>query len=1013
MKINRAIGLAVLVTTTPALFGQDGEAPVAPRPAGFDAELTAWQAAHGANWRALVDPTTGHLELLHGGNAQAPFVPDTAVDADWFALARYWVHKTEALHGVELAQLSDEKVTYLPLGMANGTDKLTVRLRQTVSGLPVESGVVNALFDTQGRLLSLHSTAAPLTGHIQVAPGVSGRAAVKNARAAFEAAHAVPALDLGAPLLQVGQVVLQGSREARLTYRVEVRNDAEPAAKAYVIDATNGAVLRVDELIHSFDVTGQIRSMATPGTEADHGGNPPTDLPMSYIQVHGSNGQTVTTDRDGNFNFPGVGTALDLTVEFNGTFNNVNNQAGSDYSITFTNVQPDSPTTLLMNPRPGQQRTAQANAYQHVSILRDYIRDTVPTDDTADFKATSNPNLSSTCNAYFNGNSVNYYLSGGGCNNTAFSSVVAHEMGHWLNVRYSTGNGSDGMGEGNADMFAMYTYDDPIVGRYFTTSGGYVRTGLNNRQFCGDSNPGCHGGVHADGEVWMGAGWKVRRNLKSTLGTALGGATADQLFLGWMNSYNQTQIRSIIEIQWLTLDDNDGDIGNGTPNFQDIDDAFREQGYPGYDLDLFDWSNVTDLPDVSSDVGPYTVSADVVSLLFGSVTGVDLSYAVNGGATQTVGMASGGGNTWAGDIPALGGLGVVEYWLTATDSGSNTETYPDGAPLQFTVGDETVLFSYDFEAGNDEGWEGHLPSDTATTGEWERGDPLATAAQPGDDHTPGAGNTDCWFTGQGSGGSVGENDVDNGITTLLSPVFDLAGASSVQVKYWRWYSNDEGAQPNSDVLLAQLSNDGGATWTTAETVGPTGAESSGDWFEGGFLADSVLPITSNLRVRFIAEDAPNQGSIVEAAIDDFEITALSPGCPVPANYCTPSANSTGAPAVMFGTGSLDVADNAFTLAAFPLPTDQFGLFFYGPNQANTPLGDGTICIGNGPVFRLPVVQSDAIGLAEFTLDFGALPVGGEIANGDTMNFSLWYRDVSGGPAGYNFSDGLQVTFCGN
>ena len=502
-------------------------------------------------------------------------------------------------------------------------------------------------------------------------------------------------------------------------------------------------------------------------------------------------------------------------------------------------------------------------------------------------------------------------------------------------------------------------------------------------------------------------------NLKNSLGTALGGATADQLFLGWMNSYNQTQIRSIIETQWLTLDDDDGDITNGTPNYQDIDSAFREQGYPGYDLAFFDWSNVTDLPDISTDAGPYTVSADVVALLFGSVTGVDLSYSINGGATQTVAMTSGGGNTWVGDIPALGGVGVVEYWLEATDNGGNSETYPEGAPLDFTVGDETVLFSYDFEAGNDEGWEGHLASDTATTGEWERGDPLGTAAQPGDDHTPGAGNTDCWFTGQGTGGSVGENDVDNGITTLLSPVFDLSGASTVQVKYWRWYSNDEGALPNSDVFLAQLSNDGGATWTTAETTGPADAQSSGGWFEGGFLADSVLPITSTMRVRFIAEDAPNQGSIVEAAIDDFEITALSPGCPVPVNYCTASANSTGVPASMFASGSQDVNANNFTLTAFPLPTNQFGLFFYGPNQDNTPLGDGTICVGNGSLFRLPVVQSDAAGVAELALDFGNLPVGGEITNGDTLNFSFWYRDPAGGPAGFNFADGLEVTFCGN
>ena len=48
-------------------------------------------------------------------------------------------------------------------------------------------------------------------------------------------------------------------------------------------------------------------------------------------------------------------------------------------------------------------------------------------------------------NAFFNGSSTNYYLAGGGCNNTAFSTVVAHEQGHWLNQRYGTGNGNDGI----------------------------------------------------------------------------------------------------------------------------------------------------------------------------------------------------------------------------------------------------------------------------------------------------------------------------------------------------------------------------------------------------------------------------------------------------------------------------------------------------------------------------------------------------------------------------------------
>ena len=95
-------------------------------------------------------------------------------------------------------------------------------------------------------------------------------------------------------------------------------------------------------------------------------------------------------------------------------------------------------------------------------------------------------------------------------------------MGHWLNDLYGSGNGSDGFGEGNADVFAMYLVDDPIVGQDFCGSGCNVRDGNNTRQFCGDCCNGCYGQVHADGEVLMGALWKVRARLKVGLGSSAG-----------------------------------------------------------------------------------------------------------------------------------------------------------------------------------------------------------------------------------------------------------------------------------------------------------------------------------------------------------------------------------------------------------------------------------------------------------------------------------------------------------
>lgn len=1007
---NRAFGLLAFAVSASIASAQNGEHVPPTAPESFDQHLADWQSEHGPSWRAINDRNTGRLEMLYGGNVPAPFTPDVNIDEDWATLAIHWIAETHQFHGVEPNELVHERVVYLPLGMANGTDKITVRFSQRIQGLPVDGAFVNVLFDTAGRLLSIHTTAAPETDHIVIAPTVSGRDAKKIAQGAFERTHGVPALKVGMPMMEITQIVEAELRSAHLAYRVDVRNDAEPLAEQYIVSATTGNVLRIDEQIHAFDVTGQITSMATPGTAADHAGNPEVALPMSYIRVQGSNGQTVFTDRDGNFNFPGVNSALNLTVEYWGTFNNVNNQNGADYSVTFNSVQPNQANVLTMNPGAAAQVTAQANSYQHMNVLRDFIRDTVPTDNTADFQAVSNPNINSTCNAFFNGNSVNYYLQGGSCNNTAFSSVVAHELGHWLNVRYNTGNGSDGMGEGNADVFSMYCYDDPVVGRFFTTSGGFVRTGTNNRQYCGDGNGGCYGQVHTDGEVWMGAAWKVRTELKNSLGTQLGGDTANQLFLGWMNSYNQTTIDSIIETQWLTLDDNDGDIGNGTPNHQAIDDGFRQQGFPGHDLDLIQFSNITQLADVAADNGPYTVNADIVALLSPPVATANLNYSVSGGATQSVAMSPAGGDTFTADIPSIGGVGYVSYWISATDSNSGSESTQ---PLEFTVGQETVLYAYDFEAGNDEGWQGHLGTDTATTGEWERGDPIGTDAQSENDHTPGGGNTDCWFTGQGSqGGSLGENDVDGGQTTLLSPTFDLAGASSVQLTYWRWYSNDTGASPNNDTMRIGISNNDGASWINLETVGPTGEQSNGGWFQASHSLDAVISLTSTMRVRFIAEDA-GDGSIVEAAVDDFEIMALDPGCPAPVNYCTAAVNSTGSAGQMVWNGSQDVNDNMFNIGAINLPSNQFGIFVYGPTQGSQSVGDGTLCIDGGAIYRLPVVQVGLFGDVYHSVDMTSLPLGGDIVNGDTVNFTLWFRDPAGGPAGYNFADGLNVTFCGN
>jgi len=67
------------------------------------------------------------------------------------------------------------------------------------------------------------------------------------------------------------------------------------------------------------------------------------------------------------------------------------------------------------------------------------------------------------------------------------------------------------------------------------------------------------------------------------------------------------------------------------------------------------------------------------------------------------------------------------------------------------------------------------------------------------------------------------------------------------------------------------------------------------------------------------------------------------------------------------------------------------------------------------VYRLlPVLLTDGTGGVSYHVDFTQPPANGgpgQIGPFSTWNFQFWYRDPQGGPAGFNLSDGLEVTFC--
>ena len=132
------------------------------------------------------------------------------------------------------------------------------------------------------------------------------------------------------------------------------------------------------------------------------------------------------------------------------------------------------------------------------------------------------------------------------------------------------------------------------------------------------------------------------------------------------------------------------------------------------------------------------------------------------------------------------------------------------------------------------------------------------------------------------------------------------------------------------------------------------------------------------------------------------------------NYCLAAANSSGVPAAIGHLGSASLAASDLVLTVEDGPPFQFGLFFYGAQEALTFYGDGAVCVAP-PHYRIyPVVMTNSWGAAEVLLDFGSPPISsgpGQVTPFATWNFQFWFRDPTGGPAGFNFSDGLSVTFC--
>ena len=157
-------------------------------------------------------------------------------------------------------------------------------------------------------------------------------------------------------------------------------------------------------------------------------------------------------------------------------------------------------------------------------------------------------------------------------------------------------------------------------------------------------------------------------------------------------------------------------------------------------------------------------------------------------------------------------------------------------------------------------------TDTATAGRWERGDPEATtdggARQLG---TTVSGVNDL-VTARLAGASAGVNDVDGGLTSILSPAITLPSSGSLSLSF-QYYLAHSSNSSSADFFRAFVVSGS----TSTQVFQSLGAASSrnGVWTPASASLNAFAGQT--VRIRFEAADASG-ASLVEAGVDDVRVT---------------------------------------------------------------------------------------------------------------------------------------------
>lgn len=440
-------------------------------------------------------------------------------------------------------------------GLVLSRDLWVVVAVQRYKGIPVQGSHLS-LSIKQGRLILIQGVSHRVEG-VDVTPslgkeeavGAAGRALGLRIRKVGRQRDSDEARSVILPLRSPGAV------EYRLAWEVTSRREGDQGFLVQNIvshiDALNGDVLSAyDANRHDYSGTAAME------VERRTVGDPDILVPAPFLNLLLA-GATTQSNAAGAFSVNALTYgSQSITSQLRGPLVRVTNAGGPNASFSGT-IDENTSFSLLWdesNSDPSERMT-----YRAVVESNRFAAAVFPSLAWLNTPIPAAVNFNDVCNAFWDGVGIVLFRGGFECNATGrIFDIVAHEWGHGLDQAAPGGFVDVALSEFIGDLVAFVQTDDFLIAPGFFTGGsGHLRDLQSPFFECFDP---LKTEVHDAGQLLGAVVWDIHEDLQAA------GMNADDLRRLMLLPIATAQTRSEWYMGMLAVDDDDGNLANGTPH---------------------------------------------------------------------------------------------------------------------------------------------------------------------------------------------------------------------------------------------------------------------------------------------------------------------------------------------------------------------------------------------------------------------------------------------------------------